>query len=288
MKGNAEVSGHGTDFDSSISCWSLNLISRIKWGFWRVHWIPEDLLAAHKLWSAHRAFRIVTVHGKNARMLTSQSSKASPVTWLCKREQIGDFQVSTQIGVDTQINRIFNLKKKKKAWVIYIIGKFVKQENKKRAWRINARAKGKNTRTDKTELLRTWHVPQGCPEPEEDIKVGFPFDSYPPTTNHQPGVSLPAPHILTLQLSSFILLSSALFLLLCFHFSHSLTVLSSLSFSVLSHLPWGRAITYPVSPNFVFLSDMKFLSAFIDASKCYQPSSGLERPFGIPIKRIMY
>ena len=96
-----------------------------------MHWIPEDLLAARKLWSAHRAFRIVMVHGKNARMLTLQSSKASPATCLCKREQIGDFQVSTQTGVDTQINRIFNLKKK--AWVIYIIRKFVKQENKKRA-----------------------------------------------------------------------------------------------------------------------------------------------------------
>lgn len=49
----------GTDFYSTVSCCSLNLASGTKWGFWRVHWIPEDLLAAHKLWSAHRASRLV-------------------------------------------------------------------------------------------------------------------------------------------------------------------------------------------------------------------------------------
>lgn len=134
-------------------------------------------------------------------------------------------------------------------------------------------------RTTKQELLRTLQVPQRSPGLVNDIKIGFPFDNYPPTTNHHPLIPLPAPHILTLKssCSHFSLFSFLSFTLLPLL---SLPILSSLSFSVLFHLPWGRAITYPVSPNFIFLNDIKFLSAFIDAFKCCQPSPGVERPFG--------
>lgn len=116
---------------------------------------------------------------------------------------------------------------------------------------------------------------------DRDTKTGFPFDSYPPTTNHHPGIALPAPHILTLKSSCphstlFSFLPFALLLLL------SLPVLPPLPSSVLFHLPWGRAITYPVRPVFIFLDDMTFLSAFIDEFKCCQPSSGVERPTGTP------